>query len=118
MPEGLIKKSALISPCGNYRYWLKRTWDLSREPLCVVGINPSTADDKEDDNTVRRCVRFARDWGHGGVILINPFAYRSRDIGVMLAQRDPVGPENDRPPGAPSPGGWAAGGTASTASPR
>jgi hypothetical protein len=60
-----------------------------------IGLNPSTADEVNDDPTVRRCIRFARDWGYGGLVMMNAFAYRATDPRVMKAAFAPVGPDND-----------------------
>jgi hypothetical protein len=60
-----------------------------------VGLNPSTADEGGDDPTIRRCVGFARDWGYSGLCMTNLFAFRATQPKDMLAQADPVGPNND-----------------------
>ena len=60
-----------------------------------IGLNPSTADEANDDPTVRRCIRFAQSWGYGALCMTNIFAYRATDPADMLVQDDPVGPEND-----------------------
>ena len=60
-----------------------------------IGLNPSTADETEDDPTIRRCIGFAKDWGFGGLCMVNLFAYRATDPGDMMSSEDPVGPEND-----------------------
>ena len=60
-----------------------------------VGLNPSTADESADDPTIRRCVRFARDWGFDGLFMVNLFAYRATQPADMLSVDDAVGPEND-----------------------
>lgn len=60
-----------------------------------VGLNPSTADEVEDDPTIRRCIQYAKDWGYGALCMTNIFAFRHTDPVVMKAQGDPVGPEND-----------------------
>lgn len=95
-----IQRSAVLSPCGSYRYALTRTWDESLPPVVWVMLNPSTADATRDDPTVRRCVAFARAWGRGGVIVVNLFAWRatSPDALVEAHRRgvDVVGPDNDR----------------------
>jgi hypothetical protein len=61
-----------------------------------VGLNPSTADEVADDPTIRRCIRFAKEWGYSGLCMANLFAYRATDPREMLAATDPIGAENDR----------------------
>lgn len=61
-----------------------------------VGLNPSTADEFNDDPTIRRCIAFAKSWGYAALCMANLFAYRATQPGVMLAAPDPVGPDNDR----------------------
>jgi hypothetical protein len=40
-------------------------------------------------------MRYARDWGYGGLLMANAFAFRATDPRVMMAAPDPVGPDND-----------------------
>lgn len=91
-----VKKTAVISPCGNYRYRLGRVWD-NREPVAVwIGLNPSTANAEVDDPTIRRMVSFAMSWGLGGIDVVNLFALRSPDPqDLTCGWCDPVGGEND-----------------------
>lgn len=60
-----------------------------------IGLNPSTADETEDDPTIRRCIAFSKAWGYNGLCMSNLFAFRATDPAVMLAESDPIGPEND-----------------------
>jgi len=88
-------RTAVFSPCRRYRYELWRKW--SDAPACVfIGLNPSTADETQDDPTIRRCIAFARSWGHGALGMFNLFAFRATDPKEMLSTEDPVGPDNDR----------------------
>lgn len=90
-----VVKSATLSPCRRYRYTLWRSWGDG--PFAMfIGLNPSTADETEDDPTIRRCIGFARDWGYSAVCMTNLFAWRATKPADMLAAADPVGPDNDR----------------------
>jgi hypothetical protein len=83
------KSSAVLSPCGHYRYALTRTWDEDKPTICWVMLNPSTADADQDDPTIRRVVGFSRSWGAGGICVVNLFALRATDP-AELARHYPV----------------------------
>lgn len=91
-----METHAELSNCRKYRYALWRTWDKSKEKVMFIGLNPATADEVEDDRTIRRCVNYAKQWGYGGIIMANLFAFRTQSPAEMMASTDPVGPENDR----------------------
>ncbi len=91
-----MKKDAIISFNGRYRYRLSRTWDALGSTMVFVMLNPSTADADLDDPTIRRCIRFAKDLGHGRLVVVNLYAYRATDPKVLWKQDDPVGPENNQ----------------------
>lgn len=88
---------AEFSPCRTWRYALWRQWDWQGygNQVMFIGLNPSTADERADDPTVRRCIRFAQHWGYGGMLMMNAFAFRATDPKDMLTAEDPVGPGND-----------------------
>jgi hypothetical protein len=86
--------TATFSPCGRYRYLLTRTWDKTK-PICAfIGLNPSTADERQDDPTIRREIAFARDWGFGALVMLNAYAFRSTDPKALWTIDDPYGPDN------------------------
>lgn len=89
--------SAYFSPCRTWRYSLTRdVAPLTGEGTVVfIGLNPSTADEEQDDPTIRRCVRFARDWGFARLKMLNLYAYRSTDPRGLRDATDPVGPDNN-----------------------
>lgn len=60
-----------------------------------VGLNPSTADETQDDPTIRRCVAYAKAWGFDGLLMGNLFAFRATDPEAMLKCADPVGEDTD-----------------------
>ena len=98
-----MEGTAVFSPERTWRYALYRIWDRSLAPCMFIGLNPSTADETKDDPTVRRCIRFAKDWGFGGLHMTNLYAFRATDPKdlyaasrfTMDAHRRVVGPEND-----------------------
>ena len=90
--------TAIISPCGMYRYALTRAGDTSfgkRGKAMFLMLNPSTADATLDDPTIRRCRSFASSWGFNGIAVANLYALRSTDPAALWLHCDPVGPDND-----------------------
>lgn len=90
-----MNRSAVISRDGLYRYALRRVWDASKPTVLFIGLNPSTADHRDDDPTLRRCMRFAMAWGFGQVAVANLFAFRTPSPRALRRARDPIGPLND-----------------------
>ncbi|WP_432797473.1 DUF1643 domain-containing protein [Poriferisphaera sp. WC338] len=91
----LIQSTARFSDCRQYRYTLHRIWDTSKPYCMFVGLNPSTADEIQNDPTVRRCIGYAIDWNFGGLIMTNIFSFRATDPKDMKAHPEPVGPKNN-----------------------
>lgn len=90
MPAGLEESPPL------YRYYLFRAWDMSKPLFVFIGMNPSKADERFDDPTVRRCINFARREGAGRFIRLNVYGYRSTDASAIRKVVDPNGPDNDK----------------------
>lgn len=88
--------SAVISDCGKYRYSLSRVWDNSKPKVLFIMLNPSTADAEKDDPTIRRCIGFAKDWGYGGLYVVNLFALRATNPKELLTAPFVVGVENEK----------------------
>lgn len=81
--------SAVLSDCGRYRYALDRSgWLGGTGSVLFVMLNPSTADAEHDDPTIRRCIRFAQDWGYARLSVANLYAYRA----TKPADLTPLGP--------------------------
>jgi hypothetical protein len=89
-----MQKNAHLSPDRRYRYWLIRRWDAKRPLLCVIGLNPSTADAVQDDPTLRKVIGFAIGLEFGGVLMLNVGAYRATDPQEWKRASDPFGPRN------------------------
>lgn len=90
----MVESGAVFSDCRTWRYSLWRKW-AEGTTLAVIGLNPSTADETLNDRTVSRCIRFAKDWGHGSYVMLNLFGVRSPYPQVIKESPDPVGPDND-----------------------
>jgi hypothetical protein len=89
-------RKTLFSNCRKYRYSLWRECDMTNSSYAMfIGLNPSTADEVNDDPTIRRCIRFAKDWGYGALCMTNLFAFRATLPDEMKAAADPIGLYND-----------------------
>lgn len=86
---------AIFDNDDRYRYVLLRRLDGDGAVLHFCMLNPSTADQDQDDPTIRRCIGFARRWGYALLVVTNIFAFRSGDPRMMAVERDPVGRLND-----------------------
>lgn len=74
MVEEIIRRTADIR--GNLRLTLSRVWGNGSR-VCWVMLNPSTADHKKDDPTIKRCIHFTKLWGYGGFVVVNLYPFRS-----------------------------------------
>lgn len=86
--------SAVLSPCGLYRYRLERTVAMEGPVYAFFGVNPSTADASVDDATVRKWIGFTKLWGGSRFIVGNVFAYRATDVRTLAGIDRPAGQEN------------------------
>jgi hypothetical protein len=87
--------NAVISDDGKYRYFISRTWGSDRKVVTFIGLNPSTADAKQNDPTVLKCIRFAKSWDATKLLMVNLFAYRSSNPRDLWRVANPVGADND-----------------------
>lgn len=89
-------RRAALSRCARYRYALWREWEHGAGTVLFIGLNPSTADHRRDDPTIRRCIGFARAWGFQRLAVANLFAYRTPHPAILRQAAAPLGPRNDR----------------------
>lgn len=96
-PAGQLRRTARFSPNRVFRYDLWRGWDDSLPPATFVMLNPSYANEDREDNTVSRCIKFAKRWGCGSLHVANIFAIVSTDPQALYGPNliSIVGPEND-----------------------
>jgi hypothetical protein len=86
--------SAILSPCGTYRYRLERD-SAGEGQTTVIMVNPSTADATADDATIRKLKGFGARNQWGRIVVGNLFAYRATDVRELDRAEHPVGAEND-----------------------
>ncbi|AVS68170.1 hypothetical protein C8245_23125 [Paracidovorax avenae] len=90
--------SAVLSPCGLYRYRLERQIAMDGPVYAFFGINPSTADANLDDATVRKWIGFCKRWGASRLVVGNVWPLRSTDVRALASATRwlDVGRENQR----------------------
>ena len=92
-------RHAGFSPCGRHRDWLLRRWGppgLAQDVIVFIGLNPSTANAKTDDPTIRRLIRFAQRDGYTKLEMLNLFTLISPDPKVLVGNPDAIGSANRR----------------------
>jgi hypothetical protein len=92
-----MNRNTIFSACRSYRYVLWREWDSSNPRYAMfIGLNPSTADEIEDDPTIRRCRNYAKYWGYAAFCMTNLFAFCSTNPSALKSHPLPVGDDNDK----------------------
>jgi hypothetical protein len=105
----IANRQSVFSPDRKYRYTLWREWSAQElmltaapEVVCrpdayiqFIGLNPSKADEIKTDNTLTRCIDFAKRFGFGALCMTNLFAWRETAADEMKRASDPIGPDND-----------------------
>jgi len=86
------QNGAMLSHDEKYRYALWRTWDKNKPVVMFIMLNPSTADAKKDDPTIRKCIAYAKSWGYGTLIVGNLYAFRSKNPKSLEFEEYPIGP--------------------------
>jgi hypothetical protein len=81
----------MFSNCDRYRYLLSRKWDDGKPMVCYLMMNPSTATEVDNDNTIERCQRRAVALGYGGIVIVNIFPYRLTDSKQLKFVDDLIG---------------------------
>jgi hypothetical protein len=74
-----VESGAEFSDCRKYRFALWRIWDNSKPLIMFIGLNPSTANETEPDNTIKSVTRLSKNLGYGGFYMMNCFPFVSTD---------------------------------------
>lgn len=94
-------RKTIFSKDRLYRYTLWREWDNElfnnySGYVQFIGLNPSTADETNNDPTIIRCIGFAKLWGCAAICMTNIFAWRDTLPENMRLASDPIGVENNK----------------------
>lgn len=97
--QGMLLEDATgarFSECRKYRYALWRRWDWQGfgNQVMFIGLNPSTADERDNDLTISKCIGFAKRWGYGGIVMMNLYPFCTTYPTELLAAREPTNPAN------------------------
>lgn len=90
----VFRSSETFSPCRQWRYSVFRSWDHTLPVLSVVGLSPGSIGKEQNEQSMRRCINFAKSWGFGTCWMLNLFALTG-DWKALRSVFDPVGPDND-----------------------
>ncbi|MFI5141936.1 MAG: DUF1643 domain-containing protein, partial [Bacteroidia bacterium] len=74
-----MDKGAIFSEDRKHRFVLIRIWDETKPKMMFIGLNPSKADEKDNDNTITKVIKIAQHNGFGGCYMLNLFSYVSTD---------------------------------------
>lgn len=78
---------ASFSADRRHRYMLGRRLTAVEDPqrVAFIMLNPSTADETQNDPTIRRCIGYARRWGFDRLDVVNLFSLRATNPRELLA---------------------------------
>lgn len=106
------RSGAIFSDDKLYRYRLWRCWNPKLPRACFCLLNPSTANEIDNDPTIERQQRRVSNWRRsdmlfmsqsselkqkqfGSIEIVNAFALRSTNPRGLYCVDDPIGPENN-----------------------
>lgn len=89
---------AVFSAAHTYRYSLDRSWgeqNFDGVGTLWVMLNPSTADARRDDPTLRKVIGFTKRFGDSRLRVVNLYGFVATKPADLFRTENPVGPEND-----------------------
>ncbi len=89
------ESDASFSSCRKYRWWLTRYLGVRSKKLVFIGLNPSGANETQEDPTLRRLMNFARSWSYGQIIVLNLFGRISKSPSTLRKTSNPIGKFNN-----------------------
>lgn len=86
---GTDTRGALFLNKRKYRLMLFRIWNDALPKVMFIGLNPSTANENTDDNTIKKLRKIAAHNGFGGFYMLNLFTLVSKKPEVLLNHPQP-----------------------------
>jgi hypothetical protein len=86
--------SAVFSSCGRYRHRLDRDVQMFGTVALLIGVNPSTADARHNDQTIAKDIGFAKVHGWSRIIKVNVFDWIATDVRELACVPQAVSIEN------------------------
>lgn len=79
----VVRRTARFTKSG-HRFLLERAWGAEDAPYVLFCmLNPSTANAETDDPTIRKCMKYLRDWGFTRLRVVNLWNYVTPDPKVL-----------------------------------
>ncbi len=72
-----MNRGAIFSDDRQYRYCLYRQWNEGKPMVMYIGLNPSTANENKNDNTITKLIKISDKNEFGGFYMLNLFAWIS-----------------------------------------
>lgn len=85
-----MNRVAVFSDDRKYRYQLNIEWDSTRPKAMCIGLNPSTANEVDNDPTINRLIGILKNNGYGGFIMTNLFGLVSPYPEDLRVCPDPI----------------------------
>lgn len=98
-PSGLVevKRGAIFSPCGQFRYMLMREWGptQARGYVGFLMLNPSTADGMKEDRTIDKCITITGQLGYESLVVGNLYGFKATHPRDLRQAGYPPGRDNE-----------------------
>ncbi len=65
----------IFSKCKTHRYTLTRTWNNELPTLVYICLNPSNANEIDNDQTINKCISIAKSNNFGSICVVNLFSF-------------------------------------------
>ncbi len=85
-----MDKGAIFSEDRKYRYALWRIWDETKPIAMCIGLNPSTANEDNNDRTIQNLIHVLMSYDYGGYYMTNLFALISSNPNDLRSCPNPV----------------------------